>query len=382
MNIVMFGAGSTGRGHLAVLLHEAGFRGLTLIDKDPTVADCLKKAGKYTLQYVGRSHRLVEVDSFIALHTGDTAEIAEALARADVVITAVLAENLPDVALALREGLEKRCREGIRTPLNVIACENLDHASSLVKKHVYVYAGAELAGYLDDCVGFPDAMISRVVPLHKGDPLRLMAEDYNEWVVDRAGIKGTIPAIPCIEFADNLDARLEKKLWIHNGGHASVAYAGFLRGCTYIHEAVQNGEIAAFAMKVMDEIGDAIVHKHGFDVSATREYEADLGERGLIVEMQDLISRVIRDPLRKLGKLDRLLAPALYCAANGLPFGMIARSVANVVRYDDASDAQAVRMQGEIREKGLAWFLENTLGLGSAPAERAVRDAILAESGQ
>jgi len=210
-------------------------------------------------------------------------------------------------------------------------------------------------------------MISRVVPLATGHPLELVAEDYNEWVADKNNFKGEDPGWPFFELTERLEARLERKLWIHNGGHATVAYAAFMRGHTYIHEAVADPEIADFTVKVMRELGDAVIHKHGFDTEEIRAYEDDFGPRGAIVEMMDEVARVVRNPLRKLAKADRLTAPAIYAETHGLSNRYILRSIVNVTLYDAPDDEKAVEMQEYIKKSGFEAFLNEVIGIKEYP---------------
>ena len=88
-------------------------------------------------------------------------------------------------------------------------------------------------------------MISRVVPRPEPDPLVIVAEDYNEWTARAEAFRGEKPAaLTALELVDNQTARLERKLFIHNGGHAVCGYFGFHRGHQYIHEAVADPVVA------------------------------------------------------------------------------------------------------------------------------------------
>ena len=102
---------------------------------------------------------------------------------------------------------------------------------------------AELA-WCEANVGFPDCMISRVVPRPEPDPLAIVTEDYNEWTARRESFRGEKPAaLSALELVDNQTARLERKLFIHNGGHATCGYLAFHRGHRYIHEAVADPQV-------------------------------------------------------------------------------------------------------------------------------------------
>ena len=195
----------------------------------------------------------------------------------------------------------------------------------------------------------------------------MTTEDYNEWAVRKEQYKGSDHGIPFIDITDSFEARLERKFWIHNGGHATVAYAGYLKGYTYIHEAVNDLEISAFAGKVMDEIGEAVAHKYGFEKDEITRYKNALVTRGLISEMKDEIVRVIRNPIRKLGLADRLLAPAIYASQNNIPYDYIIKAAVNITLYNSKADAESVRMQETIQNKGFEYFVSEILGASKYP---------------
>ena len=367
MKIVLIGAGSTGRGHLAALLFEQGIKDITFVDKNKELISTLKKSGGYRVRLLGENEKTLDIRCYSYLHTSETEEINKAMTEADMILTAVLGENLSDAAETVRGGLEARKAANVTKTCNVIGCENLDRASSVLKKFISEKVSPDMKEYMEKYVGFPDAMISRVVPLATEHPTEIVAENYNEWVIDKPNFKGEEPGWPFFDVADDMAAKLERKLWIHNGGHATVAYLAFLRGHKYIHEAVADPVVADFAMKVLDELGDTIIHKYGYGVEEIRAYEINLCKRGAIAEMKDEIARVVRNPIRKLGIADRLVAPAIYAENNGLKNENIIKSIRNITKYYSPDDEMSVVMHNEIEAKGLEGFLKETIGLIEYP---------------
>lgn len=363
MRVAIIGAGSTGRGHLAEKLYECGQTEFVFIDKNSELVDRLRKTGEYTVRLLGSGERLITIGGYEMIDRAEAAKATRALLEAELILTAVLAENLLDVADLIATAVEMRMQKGIDAPWDIICCENYDRASTYLKGMVCEKLSEGARDYLDRLIGFPDCMISRVVPIARETPEKLVAEDYNEWVVRASDVKGDWD-FACIEKVDNLEARLERKLWIHNGGHAAIAYSGFLRGHQYIHEAVKDPICAALCVGAMTEAGEAILHKYpGFDRAEVLGYVENFAARGAIEEMRDDIRRVVRDPIRKLGIHDRLTAPALYAAEHGLQYGQLAQAIANITRYEVADDSQSVVMQRAIREKGIERFLREDIGI-------------------
>ncbi len=370
--ILIFGAGASGRGHLGELLYRDGNRGLVFVDKKEWLVSMLNEAGGYPVRLLTDNETpgvVRQITDVKAYHRSQEEEIQREFCETKLVLTCVIAENLPDIAQIIVKCIRHRKELGIGTEMNVVCCENLDHASSWLKKMVLEQLDESERAYCESCIGFPDAMISRVVPVPPENSLNIVTEDYNEWTIDTKAFLGEDPGYADFHLVNNLDARLERKLWIHNGGHASMAYAAALKGYEYVHEALQDPEVAAFAGAVLDELGNCIYHKYpdDFTLEVIRSYEADLGRRGALAEMKDAIRRVVRDPLRKLGLHDRLLAPAVYAVKNQIPCPHLVQAIVNATRYQSESDTESMKMQQIIAEKGYPYFIEKTLGLKAYP---------------
>jgi mannitol-1-phosphate 5-dehydrogenase len=325
--VVLFGAGATGRGHVGLLVWQAGAE-LVLVDKKPELVKALQENSTYTVRLFGEPGEEVKVTGFRVYHADLRLAIAQEIIDAQAVLTAVFDQNLADVAQTLALAV-RACRlEGRSTPINVIACENMMDSSSTLGNHVRKLLKGEDLDYCHDLWGFPDCMISRVVPQPEADPLHIVTENYNEWTARREAFNGEKQMVlRALELVDNQTARLERKLFIHNGGHAVCGYIGHQRGHQYIHQAVHDPVVAQHVLGALDELGEVVRVKHGFSKESIKEYEQDLVRRGSIAEMKDEIRRVIRDPLRKLSSRERLVAPALLAVEYGLPRSWIVKGI-------------------------------------------------------
>ena len=372
--IVVFGAGATGRGHVGLLAWQAGFE-IVFVDINQDLCATLQDAGRYLVKVFGDGCEQIEVTGFRVYHSQQREAIAREIADAALVLTAVFDQNLPDVAqtLALAAGT---CLQAQRsTPLNLVACENMMDSSSALGSHVRSHLQGEDLAYCDKFFGFPDCMISRVVPRPEPDPLVILTEDYNEWTARADAFKGDKPAaLAALELVDNQTARLERKLMIHNGGHAICGYMGFHQGHRYVHEAVADPVVARHVMAALDEIGEVIIRKHGFSKESIEQYKQDLPRRGSIAELRDDILRVVRDPIRKLSPRERLVAPAMLAIEHGLPFDAIAHGIVAALKYEHPSDEQSCQLQSMLRQDGLERTLEQICSIpAGSPLAEAIR---------
>ena len=378
--VVLFGAGATGRGHVGLLAWQAGCE-LVLVDKNPILVDRLRQAGSYSVRLFGgkdltggRRYQEVQVSGYRVFDAAERQAVAKEIVDADLVLTAVFDQNLADVAktLQLAVGL---CREARRQkPLNCIACENMMNSSSSLGKHVEQVLDDMDRTTFEQVFAFPDCMISRVVPQPKPDPLQIITEDYNEWTVRAETFKGRKPeAWTFFELVQNQTARLERKLFIHNGGHAVCAYFGFHRGHQYIHEAIADPFVARQVGGALDELGEIVRRRHGFSVDEIETYKADLGHRGGIAEMRDEIRRVVRDPIRKLSARERLVAPALLAVEYGLPHSWIVQGINAALHYSHPEDEQSIQLLQQLDRKDLHEVLVDICGI---PATSPLQDEI------
>ncbi|MBN2578722.1 MAG: hypothetical protein JXB10_06990 [Pirellulales bacterium] len=357
--IVVFGAGATGRGHVGLLAWQAGFE-IVFVDKKPPLVEKLGNPGRYVVNLYGKNTQKIVVSGYRVYHADNRKAIAEEICDATLVLTAVFDQNLADVALTIAGGITACIRAGRTAPLNVIACENMMDSSSQLGRHVLSHLTAEEKAWCERCVGFPDCMISRVVPRPEPDPLVVVAEDYNEWTARAESFRGAKPqALTALELVDNQTARLERKLFIHNGGHATCGYFGYHAGHQYVHEAVADPRVAEKVVGALDELGAVVERKWGFSTESIAAYKRDLGRRGAVPEMRDEILRVVRDPIRKLSTRERLVAPAKLAVEYGLPRKWIVQAIVAALRYRHPQDPQSLVLAEQLSREGLTPVLRN-----------------------
>jgi mannitol-1-phosphate 5-dehydrogenase len=360
---MIFGAGSTGRGHVGELAYEAGWE-TVFVDRDSRLMQTLGDAGRYTVHLHGpRGVRDVTVDRYHALAITEADALVEQALDIPLLLTAVFSHNLHEVAPLVASIIAARNAKGVATPLNVVCCENMQHSGAALKSMVMPLLAPEVAVYAGAHVGFPDCMVSRVVPLAIDNPLDMIAEDYNEWTIDAAGFVGPPPPLPSMELVTNQEARLARKFFLHNGGHAVCGYWGFHRGHTYIHEAIADAVVMEHVAGAIEELAQVVSRHYGFALEEARKYGYALKARGAVAALKDLILRVVRDPLRKLSREERLVAPAELAMRYALPCRELARAIAAALHYHDRDDPQSVEMRRRLEKQGPQRAIPGILGL-------------------
>lgn len=354
MKAVHFGAGNIGRGFIGLLLSEAGYR-VTFVDVSDTLVSLLQERGEYTVLLAGGDNQTKVVRGVTAINGKRMETVAEAVAQADLVTTAVGVQVLPAIAGAIARGIELRLAREEAAPLHIIACENTIGGSTQLKAHVYERLSEATRDRAEAEVAFPDAAVDRIVPLQRHeDPLAVTVEPFYEWVVDRSALLPGATPIAGVHYVDGLEPYIERKLFTVNTGHCCAAYLGYVQGFATIQQAMTDAGVAGQVEAALNETGALLVSKHGFDSDAHAAYIAQILERFRNPYLTDEVARVGRSPLRKLSPNDRLVRPALQATERGLPADQLATAMGAALLFDVADDPEAAELQAAIQTEGVA----------------------------
>ena len=133
-------------------------------------------------------------------------------------------------------------------PITLVPCDNLPDNGAVVARVVGELADRVEPGlreWLEASVATVTTMVDRITPrttaedLLAGDHCPVVTEPFSEWV-----LSGDFPGgRPRWEdagatFTDDIAPFEERKLWLLNGGHSLLAYAGSARGHETVAEAV------------------------------------------------------------------------------------------------------------------------------------------------
>lgn len=348
--VVQFGAGNIGRGFMGHVFTEAGFE-VVFVDVAPDLVAGLNEARAYPLRLAGPDRfETLTIGPVRAVDARDTEAVAAELARCRFACTAVGVQVLPRLAPVLAAGI--RARE---TPLDVILCENQLHCSDLLRG----YLARELTPEQLRRIGLIESVVSRMVPVVGEDersenPLLAVAEDYPALPLDARAFLGEIPPVTAFRKVENFPAYVERKLYVHNMGHAVAAYLGYGEGVTFVHEAMALPHVREVVEGAMLESGEALCRKHDFDRAEMREHRENLLRRFANAALGDTVTRVGKDPIRKLRPDDRLVGAALTCLDWSVDPANIVRGIVAAFRYNAAGDPGAEMLQSTQREDGFA----------------------------
>jgi mannitol-1-phosphate 5-dehydrogenase len=362
MKAVHFGGGNIGRGFIGLLLSQAGYR-VEFVDVDEELVQLLKQRGKYTVTLANEAAESTIVDHVTAINGNDKELVAQAVAEADLVTTAVGVQVLKYIAQSIAEGIRRRLGDNAK-PLPIIACENTIGGSTQLKALVYEHLPTELRARADEAIVFPDAAVDRIVPIQlNADRLKVIVEPFYEWVVDRSAMFAGFHEIPGVYYAEELQPYIERKLFTVNTGHCCAAYHGYLGGCVTIQEAMKRPEIVAEVRGALGETGAALIRRYGFDGAEHNSYIEKILERFRNPYLTDEVVRVGRSPIRKLSPTDRLVNPARIAYEHGLSTDYLSRAMAAAFLFDYKEDPEAIEIQQSIQEQGIGETISRYTGL-------------------
>ncbi|MCC8180315.1 MAG: hypothetical protein LIP23_05315, partial [Planctomycetes bacterium] len=314
------------------------------------VVDALNARGRYRVtikdSLLPGQREYIDVENVCAVNLRDTDRVVEIIASADLAGTSVGAANLANACGLIAKAVVKR-----KAPLSIMLCENLHGAAAIAAGHL---ADTLPAGFpLAERVGLVEAAISKMVPstplaVRKEDPLAVWAEAYNTLYLDREGYIGEPPVVPGVAWRDRFAAYVDRKLLIHNFGHAAAAYNGALGGYEYIWQCMDDEHIFAETEGCMLETSAGLARRHAdvFTFDENRAWSDDLLRRFHNQALADPVFRVGRDLKRKLAPADRCIGALRLLAETGVPCSHTVRAVAAAMLFT-ARDEQGDYYPGD-----------------------------------
>lgn len=378
MKDVHFGAGNIGRGFIGATLADNGFE-IEFVDVNATVIDALNERHEYPVEYAAPGKKRITVRNVSGINNAKEPEkVVQAIAQADLVTTAIGPKVLPLIAPLIARGLKARQDAGNQQPLDVAACENMIGAGDALKKEVYSHLDGDTGAFVDQYVGFPNAAVDRIVPeQHHDDPLLVAVEPFKEWVIDKSMLKNPAIHLTGVEYADDLEPYIERKLFSVNTGHATVAYNGKFMGYTTIGEAVKDPQILTLLRSALGETRALLADKWpNFTMADLEAYHEKIVSRFENPYISDAIARVGRTPIRKLGYNERFIRPIRACRERGLAYDTLIKTVGRIFTFDEPNDQESVRLMKMVADQPLDKVVAEVTGI----KDQALLDEVVASA--
>ena len=330
--ILLFGAGKIGRSFIGQLFSKSGYE-IIFADIDANIVKLLNETTSYKVITVDNNHPEKEgeflVKNVSALHLSERAKIIENIVSADIIALSVGKRGLLSLSEMLAEGINERYRVKKEQPIDIILAENVRDAADLLRKELKNYI---TDAPMDEYVGLVETSIGKMVPIMTEeqlslDPLTVVSEPYNSLIVDALGFRNVIPEVDGLAPKKNMKAWVDRKIFIHNMGHATLAYHAnyFNPKLIYTWEALEIKQLEGITRKTMLQSMEILMalYPGEFTTNQLTKHIDDLLDRFSNKALGDTIFRVGCDLSRKLNKDDRLMVPIIAGIKTGKDYSLI-----------------------------------------------------------
>lgn len=351
---IVFGAGKIARGFVGHLLVMSGFS-ITFVDVSAHLVALVNERKQYTVHILGAPQKDSVITGVSAMTPNDAA-LGVAISEAHVIFVSVGGQNLQSVAVHLASALTERMSKG-SGPINIIVCENWRAAAATLRTALLTHLPPALHQRFPAEVGIAEATIMRsaiaATPEQlAADPLAVQSQDYWSLPIDGDALVPGLPDIHGVEPVRNFANALERKLYTYNTANATISYVGWLRGHELLNQAATDPAIVEIVNGAYEEMGRALVSRFGFEHEDQKIFAARSLTKFQDPTIVDPIRRQTNDPLRKLGRHDRLVGAALLALAEGVRPDFVAIGIAAAMRYRNPDDPSAVKLAELVDSRG------------------------------
>jgi fructuronate reductase len=209
-------------------------------------------------------------------------------------------------------GLRAR-RDADAGPLAVAPCDNLIGNGGALRRVMLEFADAvdpPLATWIAESVSFVSTTVDRITPrttdsdldavvrlTGRTDHAPVVTEPFREWVL-AGDFPGGRPAWEQADalFVEDVAPYEHRKLWLLNGAHSMLAYAGLLRGHVTVAEAVADETCQRWVREWWSEVAAHLPQP----AAVLADYQEQLWSRFANPRMRYLLTQVASDGSQKL----------------------------------------------------------------------------------
>jgi len=362
--LVLFGAGKIGRSFIGQLFSRSGFE-VVFVDINKNLIDEINRKKQYKVVIKGEADDVVLIiENIRGIYLADSDQVLSELAGSTIAALSVGQQGLPDSLPLIAMALVKRRKLFGEWPLDFIIAENLRNADQYMLGELGKYLPADYPQEI--LIGLVETSIGKMVPIMsqkdmEEDPLQVFAEPYNTLIVAKRGFKNPVPRVKDLEPKENIKAWVDRKLFIHNLGHATAAYLGFLKypKAKYIYQVLDDHEIFETTRRTMLQSADILMSLYPgeFTSPMLTGHIDNLLYRFRNKALGDTVFRVGCDLYRKLSPEDRLAAPIKAAISLKMPYDLIYNALVASISF------RATNEKGEYLPADLNFFSESLHGV-------------------
>lgn len=363
MNSIIIGAGRIGRGFVAELL-TLNHVNITFFDVSKETVEKLNEVKSYEVHVLGHKDLDLQISTYEAYSFSDVAQFAKSWQNADFIFTACGGKNMISVGKTIAQAFSLMNQQGNLKTSNIITCENwIDPANELAQSILDNLTPSEAEAFKMH-VGVSESVVmcTGTGAPNPDDVTNVMdtwVQNQRYLPVDKVRLRGIPTDLKYIKYVKDFGNLLTQKIYTNNTSVATVAYLGKLKGFTYVAESANDPEILEILDQVYVEINDALIKGMGIDPQSQLEFSKAAKAKYTDREIVDIVTRISRDPIRKLGPEDRFIGPISIALKAGIKPKAIALGAAAALMYDNPEDNDAVLLKQMREEHGIDYILQN-----------------------
>jgi fructuronate reductase len=209
-------------------------------------------------------------------------------------------------------GLLARREAGVG-PITIVPCDNLVKSGAITRRVVEelgALVDESLQSWIDENVGFVTTMVDRITPRPTDEDIAavtevtgvcdrapVVTEPFTEWVIEGDFVADRPAWEECgANFVDDIVPFEHRKLWLLNGSHSLMAYAGPILGRETVYEGITDPVLRGW----VDEWWDAAVQHLPLPADQVAAYRQALVDRFENPSIRHLLSQIAADGSQKI----------------------------------------------------------------------------------
>lgn len=286
MNIVIIGAGQSGRGFIPQFLNENDT--IYFIDKDESIINDLNRVKEYRINYYD-SDKSINVSNYSA-YTWKTVN-RYVFDECQFIGVSVGEQNLADVAEELTKFID------VFQDKVFVLFENGTNPAQKFEEILHTQGITQFT--VTQCAIFTTT---------NNDGIDIISEDYLSLSYDVDRYSGEFPfnyAVPTKDF----ELLLKRKIFTYNCLSAVISYPGYFYGFKFLSEAANDERIRRLVDNVVSVLNEALAIEFQISLQEQIKFSQRALKKFTSTFIRDDIYRNVRDVKRKLGMKERLFGP-------------------------------------------------------------------------
>lgn len=301
-----------------------------------------------------------------AIFNHDDDALGEIVARSQTIAITVYPSSFKEVARRIAFLMLSNKDQCIEK--NILLCVNAPSPVKTFTAAMLEEQDSSDAQWLLSKVGIVQCLVHRtcVTPNKEqaaGDSACVLTNGYKSLIVDASALIRPLGETDVFQLCPDIAFAEHRKLFTYNMLHAIYSYNGFLRSYKTINECAADDEIDSMAHQAIEDITLPFCKEYGVSHEEMQQHYESMWKFAVHPVLNDEISRLAVDPIRKLGINDRIIGPLLLCYKHAVISHVLLKTVIAALNYNDPSDKAAGKLKQIIAQEGVGACIEQVCGI-------------------